>query len=44
MTSLTSFVLFYFIIELLSIFVVMIKISKIEKTIILEIPCQTFFC
>ena len=43
MTNLISFFVFYYIIELLSVFVVMINISKIKKTIILEIPSQIFF-
>ena len=37
------FYVLHFIIELLSIFVVMINVSKIEKTIILQIPCQISF-
>ena len=43
MTSLISFVLFYFITELHSFFMVMTDISKTVKTIILEIPSLIFF-
>ena len=43
MASLFSFVIFYFIIELLSIVVVMINTSKTEQIMLLENPCQIIF-